>query len=112
MFMLIVNVNGCFIENIIIQDNKLLFSELDPETNEAVYTARPVNEYGRTSDKFFTAEAVLNEEDYLGFENPENIELFKELVLQEHEKGNNSFNYHGLAISFEEIPDIEDIAII
>ena len=110
--MLLVNVNGCFIENIIIQDNNLLFSKLDPETNEAVYTEMPVNEYEEKSDKFITAEAVLNEEDYLGFEDPENIEKFKELILQEHKKGSNSFSYHGLAISFEEIPDDKTITII
>ena len=110
--MLLVNVNGSFIENMIILNDKLYFSDLDPATNEAVYTEMPVNEYEETSDKFITAEAVLNEEDYLGFENPENIEKFKELILQEHKKGNNSFSYHGLAISFEEIPDIENITII
>ena len=110
--MLLVNVNGCFIENIIIQDNTLLFSSLDPETNEAVYTEKPVNEYEENSDVFLNVEAVLNEEEYLGFENPENIEKFKQLILQEHEKGNNSFNYHGLAISFEEIPDDKNIRLI
>ena len=110
--MLLVNVNGSFIENMIILNDKLYFSDLDPATNEAVYTEVPVNEYEETSDIYSSVEMVLKEEDFLGFENPENIEKFKELILQEHKKGNNSFSYHGLAISFEEIPDIENITII
>ena len=110
--MLLVNVNGSFIENMIILNDKLYFSDLDPATNEAVYTEVPVNEYEETSDIYSSVEMVLKEEDFLGFENPENIEKFKELILQEHKKGNNSFSYHGLTISFEEIPDDKTITII
>ena len=110
--MLLVYVNGSFIENMIILNDKLYFSDLDPATNEAVYTEVPVNEYEETSDIYSSVEMVLKEEDFLGFERPENIIKFKELILQEHKKGNNSFSYHGLAISFEEIPDDKTFTII
>ena len=82
--MLLVNVNGSFIENMIILNDKLYFSDLDPATNEAVYTEVPVNEYEETSDIYSSVEMVLKEEDFLGFERPENIIKFKELILQEH----------------------------
>ena len=103
--MLLVNVNGCFIENIIIQDNTLLFSKLDPETNEAVYTEMPVNEYEEGTDKYLEVESVFK--DILELDSEEGRTIFKDLCLLEHEKGIDSFTFEDLKIFLEEIPDKE-----
>ena len=104
--MLLVNVEGKLIENIVIIGKELLFSDLDEETNEAIYSNVPVNEYEENTDYYNKVQAYLYEEDYLNFHNEEALESFKDECLKQHSKGNDSFKFKGLSISLDEIEDI------
>ena len=56
--MLLVYIEGSLIENIIIQEDKLLFSDVDSENN-TVYKTVPVNEYEEGTDKYLAAESEV-----------------------------------------------------
>jgi hypothetical protein len=104
--MLLVNVEGKLIENIVIIGKELLFSDLDEETNEAIYSNVPVNEYEENTDYFYKVQSYLYDEDYLDFNNEQALESFKDECLKQHSKGNDSFKFKGLSISLDEIEDI------
>ena len=105
--MLLVNVEGNLIENMIILNDELLFSDLDERNNEAVYSKDPVNEYEENSDVYLLVQSYLYEEDYLDFNTEGALESFKDECLKQHSKGNDSFKFKGLSISLDEIEDIQ-----
>lgn len=107
--MLLIYVNGNLIENMIIYKNELLFSDTDEQDN-LFYTKRPVNEYVKGTDKYLEVEAILY--DILEFKDTNNIKIFKDLCLLEHNKGIDSFTFEDLKIYLEEIEDDSTIKII
>ena len=103
--MLLVNVEGNLIENIVIIDREILFSDIGAD-QEAIYSNVPVNEYEKNTDSYNKVELYLYEEDYLNFNNEEALESFKDECLKQHSKGNDSFKFNGLSIFLDEIEDI------
>ena len=63
--MLLVNIEEDLIENMIIQDNKLLFSDLD-SSEDVVYKTVPVNEYEEGTDKYLAVESIFSFLELLG----------------------------------------------
>lgn len=104
--MLLVNVEGNLIENMIILNDELLFSDLDERNNEAVYSNVPVNEYEENTDYYLLVQSYLYDECYLDFNTEGALESFKDECLKQHYKGNDSFKFKGLSISLDEIEDI------
>ena len=82
--MLLIYVNGNLIENMVIQDNKLLFSDSDSEGN-TVYKTVPVNEYVEGTDKYLEVEYILK--DVLVFNSEKHIEAFKECAAYAESRG-------------------------
>ena len=60
--MLLVNIEGNLIENIIIQDGQLLFSDIDLK-EDVFYTLDPVNEYMFNTDSYCQANIFLYSDD-------------------------------------------------
>lgn len=107
--MLLIYVNGNLIENMIIQEDKLLFSDVD-SNEDLIYKTVPVNEYEEGTDKYLEVESVFK--DILELDSEEGRKIFKDLCLLEHEKGIDSFTFEDLKIFLEEIPDNEEIVIV
>ena len=63
--MLLISIEKRRIDNIIIIGNELLFSDIDKETDEAIYTEVPVNEYEENSDYYHLVQSYLYDEEYL-----------------------------------------------
>ena len=105
--MLLIYVEGNLIENMIIQEDKLLFSDLD-SNEDLVYKTVPVNEYVKGTDKYLEVESVL---EILELHKEEGRTIFKDLCLLEHEKGIDSFTFEDYKIFLEEIPDKEIIIV-
>ena len=107
--MILIYVNGNLIENMIIQDNMLLFSDVDEKDN-TIYKTTPINEYEKESNKYLQVESILY--GVLGFEDESNINAFKELCIKYCSNGDMKFNYEDLDIVLEQIEDNEDIVIV
>lgn len=107
--MILINIEGNLIENMIIQDDKLLFSNTDLN-DELYYQYAPVNEYMFNTDRYCRANAFLFNDEYLGFIYPMNQDRFKIECISKLEAGVTSFKYNGLSIGLEEIED-QDIII-
>ena len=105
--MLLIYVEGNLIENMIIQEDKLLFSDLD-SNEDLVYKTVPVNEYVKGTDKYLEVESVL---EILELHKEEGRTIFKDLCLLEHKKGIDSFTFEDYKIFLEEIPDKEIIIV-
>lgn len=105
--MLLIYVNGNLIENMIIQEDKLLFSDVD-SNEDLVYKTVPVNEYVEGTDKYLEVESVL---EILELHKEEGRTIFKDLCLLEHEKGIDSFSFEDYKIFLEEIPDKEIVIV-
>ena len=105
--MLLIYVEGNLIENMIIQEDKLLFSDLD-SNEDLVYKTVPVNEYVKGTDKYLEVESVL---EILELHKEEGRTIFKDLCLLEHEKGIDSFSFEDYKIFLEEIPDKEIVIV-
>ena len=103
--MLLISIEKKRIDNIIIIDNELLFSDSD-ENDEVVYSKDPVNEYVENTDYYHLVQSYLYDEDYLDFNTEQALESFKDECLKQHSKGNDSFKFKGLSISLDEIEDI------
>ena len=104
--MLLVSIEKKRIDNIIIIDNELLFSDSD-ENDEVVYSKVPVNEYVENTDYYNKVQVYLYDEDYLNFNDEEGLAAFKDECLNQFEKGNDSFTYNNLKVFLQEIPDQE-----
>ena len=107
--MILIYVNGNLIENMIIQDNKLLFSDSDSEGN-LIYKTVPVNEYEEASTTYLEVEAIFK--DVLEFDKEEHIEAFKECCLMQFIEGNTKFFFEDLEIFLEETDYNSDIVIV
>ena len=105
--MLLIYINGNLIENMIIQEDKLLFSDVD-SNSDLVYKTVPVNEYVEGTDKYLEVESVL---EILELHKEEGRTIFKDLCLLEHEKGIDSFTFEDYKIFLEEIPDKEIVIV-
>ena len=106
--MILIYIEGNLIENMIIQDNQLLFSDTDSESN-TIYKTVPVNEYeeGTASSK-----EVYKIFDYLNFRTEEGLEAFKECCLENFIEGNLTFDYDYLEVRLEEIEKDNSIVIV
>lgn len=107
--MILINVNGNLIENMIIQDNMLLFSDVD-ENNNTIYKKTPTNEYEDDSNTYLQVQAILY--DVLEFDDEKNIDAFKELCMDYCSKNEFQFNYEDLEITMQQIEDDKDIVIV
>lgn len=106
--MILIYVEGKLIENMIIQDNKLLFSDID-SNEDVVYKTVPVNEYEETSATYKEVAEIF---DYLGFRTEEGIEAFKECCLEHYIDNDLVFNYDYLEIRLEAIEKDSNIVIV
>ena len=104
--MLLVSIEGVLIDNIVILEDKLLFSDSD-ENEDVVYSSVPVNEYVENTDYYNKVQVYLYDEDYLNFNDEEGLAAFKDECLNQFEKGNDSFTYNNLKVFLQEIPDQE-----
>lgn len=102
--MLLVYINKNLIENIVIYNNELYFSDLD-SNEEVFYSKVPSNEYVKGTDLYLEVQAILY--DVLEFKEEKNIEAFKECCLMQYEKGIDSFSFKDLDVFLEETKDIE-----
>jgi len=102
--MLLVYINKNLIENIVIYNNELYFSDLDSQ-EEVFYSNVPANEYVEGTDKYLEVEAILY--DVLEFNEEKNIEAFKECCLMQFKEENYSFIFEDLDIFLEEVEDYE-----
>lgn len=100
--MILINIEGNLIENMIIQDNELLFSDIDSENN-TIYTPEPTNEYVYDTYSYNIVQIFLYHPEYLGFYSNYNINKFKNYCLENHIKNIDFFKYNGLSICLEEI---------
>lgn len=107
--MILVNINGNLIENIIIQDNMLLFSDVDAN-NETIYKRTPTNEYEENTPTYLQVQSILY--DVLEFGDESNIDAFKELCIMECSKNKFNFTFEDLDIGLEQIKDDKDIVIV
>ena len=106
--MLLVNIEGNLIENIIIQEDKLLFSDLD-SNEDLVYKTVPVNEYEENTDKYLAVESILNDLELYSEEGRKN---FKNCCCLMYTEGNTSFNFEDYSIDLEAIEENKDIVIV
>ena len=107
--MILIYIENSLIENMIIQDDKLLFSNTDLN-DDLYYQYAPVNEYMFNTDSYCQANLFLFDKDYLGFISPSNQDRFKNECIKNLEAGITNFRYNGLSIILEEIED-QDIII-
>lgn len=107
--MILIYIENSLIENMIIQDDKLLFSNTDLN-DDLYYQYAPVNEYVFNTDSYSQVNLFLFHEDYLGFIKPINHNKFKNECIKQLEAGVTSFRYNGLSVILEEIED-QDIII-
>ena len=107
--MILININGNLIENMIIQDNMLLFSDVDSDNN-TIYKRTPTNEYEDNSNTYLQVESILY--DVLEFNDEKNIDAFKELCKMQCSDGNSQFSFEDLEITLEQIEDDKDIVIV
>lgn len=107
--MILININGKLIENMIIQDNMLLFSDVD-ENNETIYRKTPTNEYEDDSPTYLQVQAILY--DVLEFDDEKNIDAFKELCIMQCSKNKFNFTFEDLEVGLEQIEDDKDIVIV
>ena len=107
--MILININGNLIENMIIQDNMLLFSDVDANDN-TIYKTTPRNEYEKESKSYLQVESILY--DVLEFQDESNIDAFKELCKMQCADGNLEFTFEDLEVTLEQIEDNEDIVIV
>ena len=106
--MLLIYVNGNLIENMIIQEDKLLFSDVD-SNEDLIYKTVPVNEYEEGTDKYLEVESVFS---FLELDSEEGRESFKNCCLLMYSEGNTSFNYEDYSIYLEAIERNEEIIIV
>lgn len=106
--MLLVYIEGSLIENIIIQEDKLLFSDVNSENN-TVYKTVPVNEYEEGTDKYLAAESVLN---FLELYSEEGRKNFKNCCCLMYTEGNTSFKFEDYSIDLEAIEKDSEIVIV
>ena len=106
--MLLVNIEGNLIENIIIQDNLLLFSDTD-SNEDVIYKTVPVNEYEEGTDSYYKVLEVL---EMLELNSEEGRKNFKNCCLLMYTEGNNSFRFEDFSIDLEAIPEDKTITII
>lgn len=104
--MLLVNVEGNVIGNMVILNDELLFSDIGTD-EAAIYSTVPVNEYVENTDSFNKVQVYLYDEDYLNFNDEEGLAAFKYECLNQFKAGNNSFTYKNLKVSIEEMEDID-----
>ena len=102
--MVLVYIEGNLIENIIIQNDLLLFSDVDSN-----YKTVPVNEYEEGTDKYLEVESVFQ---FLEFDKEEGRNTFKELCLLMLKEGNDSFTFEDYKIFLEVIEEDPNIKII
>lgn len=107
--MILININGNLIENMIIQDNILLFSDID-ENNNTIYKRTPTNEYELGSSTYLHVQSILH--DVLEFDDEKNIDEFKKLCIMQFNDGNLEFTFEDLKVSMEQIEDDKDIMIV
>ena len=107
--MILININGNLMENMIIQDNMLLFSDVD-ENNNTIYKRTPTNEYELDSSTYLQVQAILY--DVLEFDDEKNIDTFKELCKMQCSKNEFNFTFEDLKVELEQIEDDKDIVIV
>lgn len=107
--MLLIYINGNLIENMIIQDNMLLFSDVDSD-NETIYKRTPTNEYEENSPTYLQVQSILY--DVLEFGDESNIDAFKELCIMQCSKNQSEFTFEDLEVKLEQIEDNKDIVIV
>ena len=101
--MLKVKVDGNTIDNIIIKDDDLYFT--DTINGQTVYRWKPCSKYRYDSDKYNQSMLFLFHPDYLGFYSTLNIHNFTLAVLDNVKKLNFNFKYNGLTVNVNNIDD-------
>ena len=86
--MILININGNLIENMIIQDDMLLFSDVD-ENNNTIYKRTPTNEYELDSSTYLQV-----------------------LCKMQCSKNEFNFTFEDLEVVLEQIEDDKDIVIV
>ena len=107
--MILININGKLIENMIIQDNMLLFSDVDSD-NETIYKRTPTNEYEDNTPTYLQVQSILY--DVLEFGDESNIDAFKELCIMQCSKNEFHFTFEDLEVELEQIEDDKNIKIV
>lgn len=98
-----VTINGYLIDNIIIRDNDLYFTEtLDGQT---VYRLKPVSKYRYDSDSYNDSMTLMFQT--LKFHSTHNIHLFKNAVLDNVKDLNFNFDYNGCSVNVTEVTDTD-----
>lgn len=106
--MLLVNIEEDLIENIIIQNDLLLFSDVD-SNSDTIYKTVPVNEYEEGTDKYLAVESIFS---FLELNTEEGRRNFKNCCLFMYTEGNTSFNFEDYSIDLEAIEEDNEIVIV
>ena len=85
------------IDNIVIKDNELIFT--DTVNGQTIYTYKPCSDYRYDTDSYNESMMFLFHPDYLGFYSTLNIQDFTQTVLDHREKMEFNFKYNGLTVT-------------
>lgn len=103
--MLLIGIEGNLIDNIVIKDDELFFTETI--NGQTVYRWKPCSKYRFDSDSYNESMRFLFHPDYLGFFSSGNINDFKVTVLDNVKNLNFNFTYNGLTVNVNNVRDID-----
>ena len=99
--MLKINVET-IVKNILIIDDRIYFEDAKGE-----YVPTPCNRYSEGTDSYEASEIFLYGEEYLNFNDTEEVERFKEYCINQYRNDIYSFKYRSLSVVMDFIPDNE-----
>lgn len=102
--MLLIGIEGNLIDNIVIKDNELFFTE--NINGQTVYRYKPCSKYRFNSDSYNQSMVFIFHPDYLGFISPSMIDDFTGTVLNNVADDTYHFTYNGLTVQVSEVDDI------
>lgn len=97
--MLKVTINGYLIDNIVIKDDALYFTET--LNGDTVYRLKPVSKYTYDSDSYNDSMTLIFQK--LKFYSTYEIHLFKNAVLDNVKDLNFNFDYNGCSVNVSNI---------
>ena len=103
--MLKVQIEGKAVDNIVIKDNELYFTETI--NGQTVYRYKPCSIYRYDSDSYNESMLFLFHPDYLGFYSTLNIHDFTQAVIKQVKDLNFHFNYKGLSVNVCNVNDAD-----
>lgn len=102
---LLIQIEGNLIDNIVIKDNELFFTETI--NGQTVYRYKPCSKYRYDTDSYRESMTLLFHPDYLNFISPNEIERFKNTVLIHDKEMDYMFKYNDLNVIITPVDDTD-----